>query len=229
MTSKPMSDLLDFNLSDINFDKLQGLLPAIIQDASTRDVLMLGFMNPEAFSLTIKTGKVHFWSRTRKRIWMKGEESGNILLLQEVCLDCDRDALLCLVEPRGPTCHTGNVSCFDDSGKQELALRMNSLYLEQVFDLIEDRINKPIKGSYVASLVEKGQEQILRKIGEEAVEVLLAGQNTDRKAFIHEITDLLFHVMVLLAIKGESLEAVYQELFSRNKQKERERNTSGGN
>jgi len=198
------------NISNINFSKLGGLVPAVVQDNKTMQVLMVGFMNKEAFRLTIESGFVTFYSRTKKRIWKKGETSNNTLKLIDIIPDCDSDSLLVLVEPQGPTCHTGNVSCF--STKEDS--------MKIIFELetvINDRRKVSKEGSYTSSLFEKGEIEIAKKIGEEAMEVAIASLKESKNRVISESADLMFHLIVLLQNRGVSWDDVSDELKKRRK------------
>ena len=199
----------------IDFDKYSdGLVPAIVQDAVTKNVLMLGFMNKEAFDKTQEMDKVTFFSRTKKRLWTKGEESGNFLDVVSIQLDCDQDTLLIQANPNGPTCHLGTDSCWGESN------RSNFGFLSQLEQVIEDRKNnKEQEGSYIASLFRKGMNKIAQKVGEEAVEVVIEAKDDDDLAFINESADLLFHYMILLQAKGFHLRDVEKVLRSRHMDK----------
>jgi phosphoribosyl-AMP cyclohydrolase / phosphoribosyl-ATP pyrophosphohydrolase len=194
----------------LNFEKLDGLIPAIVQDSSTMQVLMLGFMNEEAYQKTIKSRKVTFYSRTKKRLWQKGETSGNYLKAIELKKDCDSDSLLILAEPKGPTCHTGSYSCF---GKKE----DNMTFLNELFALIKDRKEKRPKRSYTTSLFEKGLDEIVKKVAEESVEVIVAAKSETKIRLIEESGDLLYHLLVLLVEKEVNLDKVIAELIQRHK------------
>lgn len=195
----------------LNFDKGQGLLPVIIQDKNTLEVLMLGFMNQEAYEQTRTTGRVTFFSRTKNRLWTKGEESGNFLDVKEIYEDCDNDTLLIKVVPQGNTCHTGARSCFGTE------LGVNFIYkLEQI---VENRFTNPIEGSYVNRLKEKGLNKIAQKVGEEGVETVIAALNETEHDFINESSDLLFHLLVLLRAKNISLETIVLNLKNRHQEK----------
>lgn len=197
------------DLNRIDFDKADGLVPAVVQDAATRRVLMLGYMNRAAAERTLETGLVTFWSRSRDALWTKGETSGNTLRLVAMRADCDADALLVLAEPAGPTCHTGAVSCFDaDAGIGALA------ELEQT---IRQRLASGGSDSYVRSLAERGLDRIAQKVGEEAVEVVLASKNDDDAALAGEAADLLFHLLVLLNHRGLGLDDVVSALDARKR------------
>lgn len=196
---------------EIDFDKMNGLVPAIIQDASTRMVLMLGFMNEEAYNKTITTGKVTFWSRTRKCLWTKGEKSGNFLLLESLNIDCDNDTLLVKVKPLGPTCHKGTDTCW---GEEK---HFPDLYfLSELQDFITERLTQMPEGSYTTSLFRKGINKIAQKVGEEACETIIEATNGTNEKLIYESADLLYHLIVLLTSKGLSLNDIAKELQKRH-------------
>ncbi len=196
----------------IDFTKLNGLVPAIIQDASTNTVLMLGFMNDEAFKKTQETGKVTFFSRTKNRLWTKGEESGNFLNVVEILNDCDNDTLLIKVNPVGPTCHTGTDTCWKEVNKPN-----DINFLKQLQDFIDQRKVEMPEGSYTTSLFNKGTRKIAQKVGEEAVETIIGAMANDDENFLYEGADLLYHLIVLLTYKGYRLEDLARELKSRHK------------
>jgi phosphoribosyl-AMP cyclohydrolase / phosphoribosyl-ATP pyrophosphohydrolase len=196
------------NLSDINFKKLGGLVPCVIQDSKTSVVLMLGFMNEEAFLKTKADGKVTFFSRSKQRLWTKGETSGNFLEVNGIKIDCDNDTLLIQVNPRGATCHTGTDTCFGDKNISDgLSL------LERI---IADRKKNPKPGSYTNSLFESGINKIAQKVGEEAVELIIEAKDHDHGLFLNEAADLMYHYLVLLAAKGHSLSEVSEVLRQRH-------------
>ena len=197
----------------IDFDKYSdGLVPAIVQDAVTKNVLMLGFMNKEAFEMTNKINRVTFFSRSKNRLWTKGEETGNYLELTSILLDCDQDALLIQANPKGPTCHLGTDTCWGEKNKSSFG------FLSQLENVIEERKNnKDQETSYVASLFRKGMNKIAQKVGEEAVEVVIESKDDDDLAFLNESADLLFHFMILLQAKGIHLGDVEKTLRSRHK------------
>ena len=197
--------------SQINFEKQNGLVPAIVQDAATRQVLMLGYMNKEAVEHTLKSGKVTFYSRSRQKIWVKGETSGNTLNLIDIFPDCDNDTLLVMAKPEGPTCHTGNYNCFATKKTNILE------FLPQLQSIIEQRKNDMPAGSYTTSLFEKGIDKIAQKVGEEAVETVIEAKNTDDKLLLNESADLIFHLMVLLSKRNLSIEKVEEILINRHK------------
>ena len=189
-----------------------GLLPAIIQDEQTKNVLMLGYMDKEALDKTIESKKVTFFSRTKKRLWTKGEESGNYLYLQDIKLDCDNDTFLVLVKPKGPTCHTGSDTCWNTDNNSNFGFFTK---LEDV--ILERREQADGEKSYVASLFEKGINKIAQKVGEEAVEVIIEAKDNDDDLFLNESADLLFHYLILLQAKGYKLSDVENILINRHK------------
>jgi len=198
----------------VKFDK-EGLIPAIIQEASSGKVLMLGYMNEESLKKTVETGTTWFWSRERQKLWNKGETSGNIQKVKEIRLDCDGDALLILVAQTGVACHTGNLSCFfQNFYTKEPASTFN---LETLYDIILSRKLNPVDGSYTCKLFKEGVERISKKVGEESVEVILAGIKGDRDEVIYEVSDLFYHTLVLLASLDISLQEIYSELNRRHK------------
>lgn len=198
---------------NIDFNKnSDGLVPAIIQDAQTLNVLMLGYMNQEAFDKTQSTGKVTFFSRTKNRLWTKGEESGNFLNLVDVKLDCDSDSLLIKVNPVGPTCHTGTDTCWSEGNDQSFG------FISKLEDTITSRIeNADASKSYVASLFKKGINKVAQKVGEEAVEVVIEAKDNNDELFLNESADLLFHYLMLLQAKGYKLNDVVNVLKGREK------------
>ena len=190
-----------------------GLVPAIIQDSETKDVLMLGFMNKEALKKTLAKGRVTFWSRTKNRLWQKGETSGNSLKVVSINTDCDNDTLLIMAKPKGPICHLGRNSCFVISDSKNT----NSEFLDYLYHLIVARKKKAPKGSYTASLFKLGVDRIAQKVGEESTELLIAAKNKSKKRLIEESGDLLYHLLVLLAQKQIPFSAVVQELKKRSR------------
>ncbi len=194
---------------ELDFDKMNGLIPAIIQDNNTGDVLMLGYMNEEAVYKTLEDKRVHFFSRSKNRIWMKGESSGNVLNLVSIKEDCDKDALLVKVDPVGPTCHTGDDTCWGDKTLKDFSI------LNRLESTISDRANNRNEGSYVASLFNKGINKIAQKVGEEAVEVVIEAKDRNDDLFLNESADLLFHYLILLKAKGFELDDVLEILRSR--------------
>lgn len=188
------------------------LIPAIIQDNETKNVLMLGYMNQEAFDITITTKKVTFFSRTKNRLWTKGEESGNFLNVVSYALDCDNDTLLIQVKPVGPTCHKGSDTCWNEENTQNFG------FLSQLEKTIQQRKeNATSEKSYVASLFEKGINKIAQKVGEEAVEVVIEAKDSNNELFLSESADLLFHYLILLQAKGFQLNDVVNVLKNREK------------
>ena len=197
---------------NIDFNKNKdGLVPAIIQDFLTRQVLMLGYMNKDAYEETVKTGKVTFFSRTKGRLWTKGEESGNFLNLVSIKNDCDNDSLLIKVKPEGPTCHKGTDTCWNESNKQSFG------FLSELESVIKGRrMNADSKKSYVASLFEKGINKIAQKVGEEAVEIVIEAKDDNDELFLNEGADLLFHYLILLQAKGYTLKDIVTVLEGRH-------------
>jgi len=200
----------DFNAERIDWAKGDGLVPAIIQDARTSRVLMLGYMNQESLARTLETGRVTFWSRSRSQFWTKGETSGNTLALESIEIDCDGDTLLVSAYPDGPTCHLGRTSCFGEKATGSTAEFL--FYLE---DLIRQRKTEMPEGSYTTSLFNKGIYQIARKLGEEAVETMMS-MGESRQRTVEESGDLLYHLLVFLAERDVSLAEVYHELEKRH-------------
>jgi phosphoribosyl-ATP pyrophosphohydrolase/phosphoribosyl-AMP cyclohydrolase len=194
---------------DINFSKYSdGLVPAIVQDAHTLQVLMLGFMNEEALQKTQAEGKITFYSRSKKRLWTKGETSENFLLVKEILVDCDNDTILIKADPKGPACHTGEKTCF---GKEN-----NFFSLLQLEKIISDRKNHPVEKSYTSSLFEKGINKIAQKLGEEAVELVIEAKDNNEELFLGEAADLMYHYLVLLQAKGFCLHDVVKTLEKRH-------------
>ena len=203
------------NLQDLTYDQ-NGLIPAIVQDAVTLRVLMLGYMNEESIEKTQASGLITFFSRSRHQLWTKGETSGNTLTLVSMHYDCDSDALLVVATPKGPTCHTGNTSCFY---RDEHAPATNLHFLDELQSLLQTRKKEMPEGSYTTSLFNKGLDKIAQKVGEEAVETVIASKNDDTHEFIYEASDLLFHLMVLLTERGYSLTDLADELKKRHTKK----------
>ncbi len=188
-----------------------GLIPAIIQDATTKNVLMLGYMDQEALEITQKTKKVTFFSRTKKRLWTKGEESGNFLNLVDIKTDCDNDTLLVYVTPQGPTCHTGTDTCWNEKNETQFG------FLSTLEAIINDRKeNNHNEKSYVSSLFKSGINKVAQKVGEEAIEVVIEAKDNNDELFLNESADLLFHYLILLQAKGFTLKDVEKVLQSRN-------------
>ena len=216
------------NIEELKFDE-NGLIPAIVQDAKTRQVLTLAYMNRESLKVTMERELTCFWSRSRRELWLKGETSGNYQHVVSITADCDRDALVILVEPDGPACHKGTVSCFNDpvfesDERQEFSLA-------SLMKLIEGRKTEKKEGSYTTYLFEKGLDKILKKVGEECTEVIIAGKAQDKAETIYEISDLTYHVMVLMIEAGISLDDIYNELASRHviDKKVKQEKMTGGN
>ena len=199
----------------------QGLIPAIAQDANTGQVLMLGYMNPGSLKRTMEGSQVWFYSRSREDLWHKGEISGNYLNLKEAWLDCDADTILLKVDPDGPTCHTGNTSCFfspmDQLPDEYEATEPGPGILDELFAVIRDRQQSPTEDSYTARLLEEGVGRVAQKVVEEAGEAAIAAAQADRENLPKEIADLLYHSLVLLAASGVSPQAVWEELRRRRK------------
>lgn len=195
----------------IDFEKMGGLVPAIIQDATTKNVLMLGYMNQEAYEKTVKTKKVTFWSRSRHCLWTKGETSGNYLDLVCIASDCDADTLLVEAHPHGPTCHTGTDTCW---GKENKANPL--LFLAELQDFIEQRHAEMPEGSYTTSLFQKGVNRMAQKVGEEALETVIEATNGSNEKLIYEASDMLYHLIVLLTSKGLRVEDIAKELQMRH-------------
>lgn len=202
-------------LPDLKFDE-KGLIPAITQDINTREVIMAAYMNKEALEKTVSTGKAHYYSRSRRSLWLKGETSGNFQNVKSILYDCDADTLLLLVEPDGPACHTGEKTCFYRSlGAGAIKRPAGAGLLKELFTIIKERKNASPGKSYVASLYAKGLPGILDKIEEESGELIEAAKEKDTGELLHEFSDLLFHMMVLLAHNGLELEDVLNELGGR--------------
>ena len=194
---------------EIDFSKGNGLVPVIIQDEQTLEVLMLGYMNEEAYQKTLTENKVTFYSRTKERLWTKGEESGNYLFVKNISIDCDNDTLLIKAAPVGPTCHKGTRSCFNTAYNQN--------FLFQLENIITDRFENPSEGSYINSLRNKGLNKIAQKVGEEGVETVIAALAESETDLINEASDLVFHLMVLLKEKNLSLQTLAENLEKRHK------------
>ena len=195
---------------ELDFEKMNGLIPAIIQDNYTQKVLMLGFMNKEAYGKTMETGKVTFFSRTKNRLWTKGEESGNFLHVVSVKADCDNDTLLIMVHPEGPVCHKGTDTCWGDKNEQDI------MFLKELQDFIDRRRQEMPEKSYTTSLFNSGVNKMAQKVGEEAVETILEACNGTDERLIYEGADLLYHLIVLLTYKGYRIEDLARELKERH-------------
>lgn len=196
---------------NIDFDKMQGLVPAIIQDAVTSKVLMLGFMNAEAYQKTVETGLVTYWSRTRNCLWTKGETSGNVLKVVEILNDCDQDTLLIKANPAGPVCHTGADTCWNEKNE-----RNPLLFLTELQDFINKRHEEMPEGSYTTSLFKDGLNRMAQKVGEEALELVIEATNGTNDRLIYEGSDMLYHLIVLLTSKGLRIEDMAAELAERH-------------
>jgi len=229
---------MNFKLDDLNFDE-HGLIPAIVQDASSREVLTLAYMNAESLARTIETNQTWFWSRSRNELWHKGATSGNTQQVIDVWLDCDQDALVVLVEPAGPACHTGERSCFHNaietgevSGLKSKVPRQSVVspskeepdaagskdlggLLDELYELIERRRRERPAGSYTSYLFNEGLDKILKKLGEESTETIIAAKNTDSGPLVAETSDLLYHLLVMLVERGITLDQIGQELTRR--------------
>ena len=198
-------------LEQADFDKVDGLLPAIIQDDETGKVLMLGYMNKKAVKQSFKSGRVTFYSRSRDRIWQKGEESGNFLAFKSAKLDCDNDALLIMAHPTGPVCHTGEDTCWSEHNTEKFGM------IYQLEELIRDRKKNPVKDSYTNKLLDRGINKIAQKVGEEAVEVVIESKDSNDDLFKAEMSDLLYHLSVLLVTKDITWKEVMDTLRGRRK------------
>lgn len=195
---------------NIDYDKMNGLVPAIIQDDKTLKVLMLGFMNKEAYEKTIETGKVTFWSRTKQTLWTKGETSGNYLNVVSIANDCDQDTLLIKVNPTGPVCHTGNDTCWGEKNENPL------MFLSELQRFIEKRHREMPEGSYTTSLFKEGLSRMTQKVGEEAVELVIESMKQNNPRMIYEASDMIYHLTVLFVSKGLSIEDIAKELIERH-------------
>ena len=207
---------MSVDIKSLKFDE-RGLIPAIVQDARTREVLTLAYMNAESLARTIETGQTWFWSRSRNELWHKGETSGNTQNVVNLMNDCDNDAIVVLVNPAGPACHTGARSCFDSAAEQrdeDLGLLLTKLY-----ELIESRERERPEGSYTTYLFENGLDKILKKVGEESAETIIAAKNDDSSRLTAETADLIYHLLVLLVARGVSLDEVRKELERRREAK----------
>lgn len=199
------------NINQIDFGKLNGLVPAVVQDDKSMKVLMVGFMNREALEKTQDLGKVTFFSRTKNRLWTKGEESGNFLNVISILVDCDNDTLLIKADPVGPVCHTGNDTCFSEVNPKD-----DVQFLSYLQDFIDKRKQEMPEGSYTTSLFQKGTRKITQKVGEEAVETIIGAMADDDENFIYEAGDLMYHLIVLLTHKGYRIEDIIRELKKRH-------------
>lgn len=195
---------------NIDFTKMNGLIPAIVQDAMSGKVLMQGYMNEEALAKTKETGMVTFFSRSKDRLWTKGETSGNFMEVVSIAGDCDGDSILVKANPRGPVCHTGSDTCWDEENTSKTG------FIDQLRAIIKDRKNNPSDKSYTASLFAKGINKVAQKVGEEAVEIVIEAKDDNKELFLGEAADLLFHYLVLLEAKGYELDEVMEVLIQRH-------------
>ena len=201
------------DIAQLKFDE-KGLIPAIVVDAVTKRVLTLAYMNKESLEISMEKGLTCFWSRSRQELWLKGETSGNYQHIVSITADCDKDALVVMVEPEGPACHLGTESCFENPVFQ--SQERHEFSYQGLMQLIEGRKKEKKEGSYTTYLFEKGLDKILKKVGEESTEVIIAAHARDKKETIYEIADLAYHVMVLMIEAGISLEDIHKELASRH-------------
>ena len=203
-----------FNINELKFDA-QGLIPAVVVDAASKKVLTLAYMNRESLDISMKEGRTCFWSRSRQELWRKGETSGNVQHIVDITADCDRDALVVTVNKEGPACHLGTDSCFNDRVYVNEASSA-PFSLEGLYELLQGRQDTMPEGSYTTYLFQKGIDKILKKVGEESTEVIIAGKANDKPETVYEIADLMYHVMVLMVEMGISVEDVTAELASRH-------------
>jgi len=221
------------DIKSISFNE-KGLIPVIIQDYLSNEVLMLAYMNKEALDKTLATGKMHYYSRSRKKLWLKGETSGHYQYLKDFSIDCDSDTLLARVEQIKVACHTGNYSCFfreiNDEGNIHENKKINTIdgkyndkarILQQLYDLIADRREHSVEGSYTNYLFDKGLDKILKKVGEETAEVIIAAKNSSKEEITYEVADLFYHLCVLLVDKDIILDEIFTELESRSREESR--------
>ena len=204
------------NFDEIRFDE-RGLIPAIVQDAATREVLTLAYMNRESLARTVETKQTWFWSRSRNELWHKGETSGNTQEVVSLALDCDRDAIIVAVNTAGPACHTGAVSCFEAGTQPKNLGPLLGPMLNGLYELIQDRERERPAGSYTTYLFEEGLDKILKKLGEESAETIIAAKNDDDARLTAEAADLVYHLLVLLVARGVSLTDIAEELGRRRK------------
>lgn len=201
------------DIKELKFDE-KGLIPAVVVDSVSKKVLTVAYMNEESLKITMEKGLTCFWSRSRQELWLKGETSGNFQHVVSITADCDKDALVVVVEPDGPACHTGTFSCFND--KVYESDELHEFSYEGLMELIKGRKTEKKEGSYTTYLFEKGLDKILKKVGEESTEVIIAAKDEDKAETIYEIADLAYHVMVLMIEAGISLEDIHKELASRH-------------
>lgn len=221
---------MPIDIAKLRFDR-NGLIPAIVQDAQTHEVLTLAYMNLESVSRTLETNQTWFWSRSRNELWHKGETSGNTQSVLELIADCDYDAILVRVNPAGPACHTGQKSCFHNSRDEQatsadanIAADRLSDTLEALYRVIESRRLERPEGSYTSYLFDKGIDKILKKVGEEASETIIAAKNDDDRLFVGEVSDLIYHLLVLMVARGIDLNQITSELQRRASQKTESKN-----
>ncbi|MCS7097728.1 MAG: bifunctional phosphoribosyl-AMP cyclohydrolase/phosphoribosyl-ATP diphosphatase HisIE [Candidatus Methanomethyliaceae archaeon] len=200
-------------INRLDFNKMNGIIPVITMDENGK-ILMLAFMNKEALERTLKTGRMHYWSRSRGKIWMKGEESGHYQHVLGIYTDCDRDSLLFIVRQEGKVCHEGENTCFHEP---IIEYKIKPLIIEELERIIEERIKEPKQGSYTSSVVSKGLEEASKKVIEEAAEVAIAALKESEEKLISEFADLIFHLLILLKMKGLNINYVYEELWKRRK------------
>lgn len=207
----------------MNFNELKkdanGLIPAVIQNYKTGDILMVGYMNEESFNKTLEENVVWFFSRSRQKLWKKGENSGNVLTVKEIYLDCDKDTVLVKADPAGPVCHTGEYSCFfnkiEDKEIKEIKTEESKHIFEKIYETVKDRAENPKEGSYTNYLLEKGIDKILKKVGEESAETIIAAKNRVKDEVVYETSDLIYHLSVMLYEQGVEWEDIYNELEKR--------------
>jgi len=208
------------NVQDIKFNA-DGLIPAVLQDVKTKKVLMVAYMNDESLKMTIETKKATFFSRSRQKLWVKGETSGHFMMVEDILVDCDEDTLVVLVTPMGSACHTGNETCFfrkfdgDEIVDYKEESSTSDNVLEDVYNVIDDRKKNPKEGSYTNYLFDKGIDKILKKVGEESAETIIAAKNNSKDETVYETADLFYHVMVMLCHQGLTLSDIYEELAKR--------------
>jgi phosphoribosyl-ATP pyrophosphohydrolase/phosphoribosyl-AMP cyclohydrolase len=207
-------------IGKLKFDE-KGLIPAVVQDYNTKEILMVAYMNEESLKVTLQTGRATFFSRSRQKLWTKGEQSGNFMYVQDIRIDCDGDTLVVLANPAGPACHTGNRSCFYqriENGEvipMEQEERTSQDILSRLTAVTQDRKANPKDGSYTNYLFDKGEDKILKKVGEEAAEVVIAGKNRDKNEIKYEAADLLYHMTVMLVDNDMTWDDIYEELEKR--------------
>lgn len=203
-------------IAKLKFDA-NGLIPAVVQNRTTKEILMVAYMNEETLKMTLETKRATFWSRSRGEVWVKGDTSGNYLYVQDILIDCDGDCLVIMADPAGPACHTGHRSCFYRriNGEEYTPTETASDILQRVWAVTEDRKRYPKEGSYTNYLFNKGEDKILKKVGEEAAEVVIAGKNRSREEISYEAADLLYHMTVMLSDNDMSWDDVFRELERR--------------